>query len=58
MSITSQNNKNQVEESNLTALMKQVLSLAEARGATDAAVSVSHDSGFSVDVRMRDVETV
>lgn len=42
----------------MTALMEQVLEKAKARGATDVAVSVSYDTGFSVDVRVREVETV
>lgn len=58
MSVTSQNNKKIAEESNLTALMNEVLAKAHELGASDAAVSVSHDNGFSVDVRMREVETV
>jgi PmbA protein len=43
---------------NLTELMDDVLERAKAQGATDAMVSVNHDSGYSVDVRMGDVETV
>src|SRR3990167_2939142 len=58
MSGTLQNNKKIAEESNLTALMNEVLAKAHELGASDAAVSVSHDHGFSVDVRMREVETV
>ncbi|QRN04331.1 metalloprotease PmbA [Legionella sp. MW5194] len=60
MEISTQNNKRLQEQStgNLKALMQEVLALAKAKGASDAAVSVNHDSGFSVDVRMKDVETV
>ncbi|KTD48770.1 peptide maturation protein PmbA [Legionella rubrilucens] len=60
MEISTQNNKRVQEQStgNLKALMQEVLALAKAKGASDAAVSVNHDSGFSVDVRMKDVETV
>ena len=58
MSITSQNNKKITKESNLAGLMHEVLSKAQSLGASDAAVSVSHDDGFSVDVRMGEVETV
>ena len=43
---------------NLSELMQDVLARARAHGATDAAVSVNHDSGFSVDMRMAEVETV
>lgn len=42
----------------LTALMHDVLERARAMGATDASVSVNHDEGYSVDVRMGNVETV
>ena len=42
----------------LSDIMQQVLERARAHGATDASVAVNHDSGFSVDVRMREVETV
>lgn len=38
--------------------MQDVLDRAKKQGATDATVSVNHDSGYSVDVRMREVETV
>lgn len=60
MEISTQNNKRLQEQSteNLKALMQDVLARAKAKGASDAAVSVNHDSGFSVDVRMKDVETV
>ncbi|MDF1683310.1 MAG: metalloprotease PmbA [Legionellaceae bacterium] len=39
-------------------LMDDVLKRARKIGATDAAVSVNHDQGFGVDVRMGAVETV
>ncbi len=42
----------------LEQLMADVLKLTRAKGATDAAVSVNHDQGFSVDARMGHVETV
>lgn len=42
----------------LTQLMHDVLARAHQQGATDASVAVNHDSGYSVDVRMREVETV
>ncbi|CEK11254.1 metalloprotease PmbA [Legionella hackeliae] len=54
-------NNNRVEgksTSNLSKLMHEVLDMAKAQGATDAMVSVNNDSGFSVDVRMGEVETV
>jgi PmbA protein len=44
--------------SELTQLMNDVLELAKKEGATDAAVAVNNDRGFSVDVRMGQVETV
>lgn len=60
MQLSTKNNKRLRDEStsNLTALMHDVLARASKHGATDAVVSVNHDSGFSIDVRMRDVETV
>ncbi len=42
----------------LSGIMQNVLERARHHGATDASVAVNHDSGFSVDVRMREVETV
>jgi PmbA protein len=42
----------------LTSLMQDVLQRSRQKGATDAVVAVNHDRGFSVDVRMRAVETV
>lgn len=42
----------------LTILMDKVLQEAHRQGASDTAVSVNHDVGFSVDVRMGEVETV
>ncbi len=42
----------------LSSMMQDVLARAKAIGATDAAVSVNKDSGFSIDVRMGEVETV
>jgi len=44
--------------SNLSALMQDVLARAHAQGATDASVAVNNDIGYSVDVRMGEVETV
>ncbi|MFA5959305.1 MAG: metalloprotease PmbA [Tatlockia sp.] len=44
--------------SKLAEIMEEVLSKAKAQGATDAMVSVNHDSGYSVDVHMGAVETV
>ena len=52
-------NKTQLKStSELTHLMHDVLARARQQGATDASVAVNHDTGFSVDVRMREVETV
>ncbi|MDX2345436.1 MAG: metalloprotease PmbA [Legionella sp.] len=42
----------------LEQLMADVLKRTRACGATDAAVSVNHDQGFSVDARMGSIETV
>jgi PmbA protein len=44
--------------SNLSTLMQEVLAKAKKQGATDAMVTVNQDSGFSVDVRMKQVATV
>ena len=54
------NNKRVVVKStnDLAELMQDVLARAKTHGATDAMVSVNHDSGYSVDVRMGVVETV
>ncbi len=52
-------NKTRLESTaELSQILHDVLALARKHGATDAAVGVNHDSGFSVDVRMREVETV
>ncbi len=52
-------NKTQLKSTHeLTRLMDDVLRRARQFGATSASVVVNHDSGFSVDVRMREVETV
>ena len=60
MQIKSQHNNTEVHKSTteLEQLMNVVLELAKKEGATDAAVAVSNDKGFSVDVRMGQVETV
>lgn len=58
--IISQHNKSAQLKSTaeLTDIMQEVLALARQQGATDASVSANHDNGFSVDVRMGEVETV
>ncbi len=43
---------------NFSEIMQDLLARARAKGATDAAVSVSQSSGFSIDVRMGEIETV
>lgn len=60
MQITTQHSNSEVHKSTteLTRLMNEVLDLAKKEGATDAAVAVNNDRGFSVDVRMGEVETV
>jgi len=60
MQIKTQHNNSEVYKSTieLTQLMNDVLELAKKEGATDAAVAVNNDRGFSVDVRMGEVETV
>lgn len=42
----------------MTRIIDLVLAKAKVKGASDAVVSLNHDLGFSVDVRMREVETV
>ncbi len=57
--LTKHNNTYQRKSTTeLQATMHQVLQLAQTLGADEAAVSVNHDSGFAVDVRMGEVETV
>lgn len=60
MQITTQHNNSDLHKSttDLTRLMNDVLDLARREGATDAMVAVNNDKGFSVDVRMGEVETV
>lgn len=60
MQTKSQHNNTEVQKSTteLARLMHEVLDLAKKEGATDAAVAVSNDRGFSVDVRMGQVETI
>lgn len=55
-----QNTNREVSKSTrkLIELMEDVLARSKAQGATDAMVSVNHDSGYSVDVHMGAVETV
>ncbi|MBI2785158.1 MAG: metalloprotease PmbA [Legionella longbeachae] len=60
MQIKTQHNNTHVHKSisDLTRLMNVVLELAKKEGATDAMVAVNNDKGFSVDVRMGEVETI
>lgn len=60
MDITTQHSNTQGLKSTTesTQMLNDVLALAKQEGATDAAVAVSADRGFSVDVRMGAVETV
>ena len=60
MQIKTQHNNSEAHKSttDLTRLMNEVLELAKKEGATDAMVAVNNDKGFSVDVRMGEVETV
>ena len=43
---------------NMRDVCERILSLAKSKGATSAEVAVSQDTGISVQVRLRDVETV
>lgn len=58
MSELLKNQSSDAYEKRLKNLMGEVLAKTKAKGASDAAVSLNHDQGFSVDVRMGDVETV
>lgn len=60
MQIKSQRINSELHKSitELTRLMHEVVDLAKKEGATDVAVAVNNDRGFSVDVRMGEVETV
>ena len=42
----------------LQDVMEKVLRLAKKQGADEASVAINHDTGFEVDVRMKEVETV
>jgi PmbA protein len=42
----------------LRQIMEDVLKMSREEGASDASVAMNHDRGFSIDVRMGDVETV
>lgn len=57
--LTQNTNRGQLKSTEeLQSLMKDVLVRARQKGATAASVAVNHDCGFSVDVRMGQVETV
>ncbi|WP_298626977.1 metalloprotease PmbA [uncultured Legionella sp.] len=60
MQIKPQHSNSEVHKSTieLSRLMNLVLDIAKREGASDAAVAVNNDRGFSVDVRMGEVETV
>jgi len=58
MSKQDSNSLSQKSTTELQDIVQKVLSLAKAKGATDAATAANHDRGFSVDVRMGEVETV
>jgi PmbA protein len=60
MQIKTQHSKSEGHKSTteLSRIMDMVIALAKQEGATNAAVAVNNDRGFSVDVRMGEVETV
>ncbi len=60
MQSLSENNNRSVEKSttDLSHLMEGLLTRARNQGATSAAVAITCNSGFSVDVRMREIENV
>lgn len=52
-------NRNQSKSNETFAfIMEDVLKIARQKGISEAAVAVNHDNGFSVEVRMGEVETV
>lgn len=60
METLPENNNSEVEKStnSLADTLQEVLHLVKKKRATDAMVSMHHERGFSVDVRMGNVETV
>jgi PmbA protein len=52
------NSAGQKSTEELSVMMQDVLTRAREKGASDASVAVHHDHGFSIDVRMGEVETV
>lgn len=60
MQLKGQNTKTSPLKSTeeLKSTLEEVLESARAQGATDVSVSVNHDCGFSVDVRMQEIETI
>lgn len=48
----------QKSASHLTQLMERTLELAREKGALEASVAITNDTGFSVDVRMGNVDTL
>ena len=42
----------------LSSVMQDILARAHHQGATEASVAINHDCGFSIDVRMGEVDTV
>ncbi len=42
----------------LSSVMQDILARAQHQGATEASVAINHDCGFSIDVRMGEVDTV
>jgi PmbA protein len=60
MQLNGQNTKTSPLKSTeeLKSTLDEVIKNARAQGATDVSVSVNHDCGFSVDVRMGEIETI
>lgn len=52
------NDSFQKSRDDIATLLEKILDIAKKKGATDAAVSVGYDRGFSVDVRMQEVDTL
>lgn len=57
-SLQNSNSQPQKSGRDLKALMREVLAASRQEGASDACVAVSEEDGFSIDVRMGEVDTV
>ncbi len=60
MELIKQNSNSDLDSSTdyLKSMMLKLLDKAKKKGVTDAAVSINNDQGFSVDLRMNEIETL